>query len=184
MSATGDDNAFRTALIALIPRLRAYALGLSGSHFEAEDLVQESLTRGWAFRQNFALGTNLTGWMFRILKNEFLNQRSRRRPFVEDIDGALAGALSVGPDQEWNLRYGELLRALAALPQDNRDALMLIVAGLSYSEAAEISHCSVVRLKGRVHRARVRLAELIDGADPLAGLGAPRVQLPNAPGAH
>jgi RNA polymerase sigma-70 factor (ECF subfamily) len=161
-----DD--FRNAMLEQIPRLRAYAMALTGSSVEADDLVQDALVRVWRFRAAFQPGTNLGAWMFRILKNEFLTQKSRKRPIVEDPGGLLSNQMPCEADQEWRLRYGEILDALPHLPDDNRDALLLVVAaGLSYQEAAQVCGCGPGVLKGRVYRARVRLAELTDATERL-----------------
>ncbi|RAK57636.1 sigma-70 family RNA polymerase sigma factor [Phenylobacterium deserti] len=161
------SDSFREAMLGQIPKLRAYATALTGSSVEADDLVQDALVRVWRFRDAFQPGTNIAAWMFRILKNEFLTQRTRRRPMVEDPDGQLSGQLTCDPDQEWRLQYGEILDALPLLPDDNRDALLLVVAGgLSYQEAAHVCGCDVGVLKGRIRRARVRLAELTDLGSP------------------
>jgi RNA polymerase sigma-70 factor (ECF subfamily) len=153
-------------MLAQIPKLRAHAMKLVGSGAEADDLVQDVLVRAWRFQSGFAEGTNLSAWMFRILRNEFLNQLPERRALVQDVDGQFAGRLIVAPRQEWRLRYLELLDALPLLTEEARDALLLVVgADLSYEQAAEICDCSVTALKQRVRRARIRLGELIDFED-------------------
>ena len=160
---TTMSESFRDAMLALIPRLRARAVKLVGSGAEADDLVQDALVRAWRFQDGFAAGTNLRAWMFRILRNEFLNQLPARRALVQDVDGHFAGQLVTAPHQEWRLRYLELLDALPLLTEEARDALLLVVgADLSYEQAAEVCDCSVTALKQRVRRARLRLAELID----------------------
>ena len=165
---------FRDAMLALIPKLRAYAVSLVGSRAEADDLVQDVLVRAWRFQNGFAEGTNLRAWMFRILRNEFLSQLPERRALVQDVDGYFAGRLVSAPHQEWRLRYLELLDALPLLTVEAREALLLVVgADLSYEQAAEICECSVTALKQRVRRARIRLSELIDFKDAPAD-GAPR----------
>jgi RNA polymerase sigma-70 factor (ECF subfamily) len=157
------SDTFREAMLALIPKLRAYAVGLTGSSVEADDLVQDALMRAWRFRAGFTAGTNQAAWMFRILRNEFLSQLPRRRATVQDVDGRLAGQLTSEPNQEWRVQYGELLDALPLLSADTRDALLLVVgSGLSYEEAAVVCGCEVSAMKARVRRARVRLAELLD----------------------
>lgn len=160
------SDSFREAMLALIPKLRARAIKLVGSNAEADDLVQDTLVRAWRFQNGFAAGTNLSAWMFSILRNEFLNRLPDRRALVQDVDGYFAGRLVAAPHQEWRLRYLELLDALPRLTEEAREALLLVVgANLSYEEAAEVCDCSVTALKQRVHRARIRLGELIDFED-------------------
>jgi RNA polymerase sigma-70 factor (ECF subfamily) len=156
-------DVFREAMLELMPKLRAYAVGLTGSTVEADDLVQDALMRAWRFRDRFAPGSNQAAWMFRILRNEFLTQLTSRRATVQDIDGHIAGQLSCAPNQEWRVQYCELLDALPLLSADTRDALLLVVgSGLSYEDAASVCGCEISAMKGRVRRARLRLAELID----------------------
>jgi RNA polymerase sigma-70 factor (ECF subfamily) len=168
---------FHDLMLAEIPRLRASATGLTGSPAEADDLVQEALLRAWRFRDGFQSGSNFSAWMFRILKNLFLTQLMERRSWVEDIDGQYSSQIQCAPNQEWRLRYVEVLAALARLPEDNRDALLLVVAsGLSYQQAAEVAGCDVDVLRARIRRARVQLAGLT-GIDP-----PPTSRSPDAPG--
>ena len=86
----------------------------------------------------------------------------RRRREVEDVDGVFAATLSVAPDQHARLDFEDLRSALAKLPADQREALVLIGAeGFSYEETAEICNTKVGTIKSRVNRARTRLAELM-----------------------
>lgn len=154
---------FQDQVVALIPRLRAYAMSLSGSSAEADDIVQDALVRAWRFRDGYQMGTNLRAWLYRIVRNAFYTQAAKRRDTVEDVDGRWAATLSCTPDQEWRVQYAELLRALDQLSPDTRDALLLVVSsGLSYQEAAEICGCAVGTMKSRVNRARGRLAQIVD----------------------
>lgn len=157
------SDPFRDEVIALIPPLRGYAIALTRSSVDADDLVQDALVRAWQFRSGFRMGTNLKAWLYKILRNTFYTQVEKRRATVEDVDGRLAASLACEPDQEWRIAYDELLDALQLLSQDTRDALLLVVAtGLTYEEAAEISGCAVGTMKSRVNRARERLAQLTD----------------------
>jgi RNA polymerase sigma-70 factor (ECF subfamily) len=157
------SDPFREEVVALIPPLRGYAIALTRSSAEADDLVQDALVRAWQFRDGFKAGSNLKAWLYKILRNTFYTQSVRRRRTVQDVDGRLAAQLVSGPDQEWRLAYDELLVALGKLSQDTRDALLLVVAaGLTYEEAADVAGCAVGTMKSRVNRARERLAELTD----------------------
>lgn len=165
-----DD--FMDDVVALIPPLRGYALSLTGSTADADDLVQDSLLRVCRFRDRFEPGTNLRAWLYTIVRNTFYTDAVRRRSMVQDVDGRRAAQLASAPDQEWRLRYGELLEALEELPATSREALVLVVAtGLTYEEVAEVCGCAVGTVKSRLNRARERLAELLDldGARPRGG---------------
>ena len=157
------SDPFRDEVVALIPPLRGYAITLTRSSSDADDLVQDALVRAWQFRSGFRVGTNMKAWLYKILRNTFYTQSEKRRRTVQDVDGKLAAQLICNPDQEWRLVYDELLDALGHLSQDTRDALLLVVAaGLTYEEAAEITGCAVGTMKSRVNRARERLAKLTD----------------------
>ncbi|WP_413629315.1 sigma-70 family RNA polymerase sigma factor [Methylobacterium sp. W2] len=151
--AFGDD------LIALVPRLRRFALLRTGNAAEADDMVQATLMRAWEHRSRFKDGTNLVAWLFTILRNTHLNQRKRLRREIEDVDGVIAGALSSAPDQEHRVALVALQGALDALPSEQRETLLLVaVDGLRHEEAAAILGCPVGTVKSRVSRARERLA--------------------------
>jgi RNA polymerase sigma-70 factor (ECF subfamily) len=156
---------FEDQVVALIPRMRAYAMSLTGSSVEADDVVQDALMRALRFREGFEMGTNLRAWLYRIVRNTFYSAAAKRRDTVEDVDGYWAGRLTASPDQEWRVQYGEIMDAMGELTPDSRDALLLVVAsGLSYQEAAEVCGCAIGTMKSRVNRARERLAQLVDFA--------------------
>lgn len=157
------SDGFPNDVIALIPMMRAYAMSLTRSRPEADDLVQDTLVRAWRFREAYQPGTNLKAWLYKILRNIFYTSHARRPLVVQDVDGRLTAQLACTPSQEWQVQFGELLRSLDRLTPNTRDALLLIVvAGLSYEEAAEVCGCAVGTLKSRVSRARRHLADLLD----------------------
>lgn len=150
-------------MMDLVPKLRAYALVLTRSASDADDLVQETLLRAWRYREGFAEGTNLKAWLFRILRNRFLDTAAAAKHIVEDADGRYAAELISNPDQEFSLRYAELLRGLRLLSEDAREALLLTVgSGHTYAEAARLCGCPVGTMKSRVNRARQFLADHLD----------------------
>jgi RNA polymerase sigma-70 factor, ECF subfamily len=158
------------AMVSTIPKLRAFAISLCRSREHADDLVQETLLRACANIASFQPGTNMAGWLFAILRNCFYTERRKRRREVEDSNGAYAETLVIQPDQIARAEYGELHAALAALPDEMREAVILVGAfGMSCDEAARICGCAVGTIKSRVHRARVRLAALLslDGSADL-----------------
>jgi RNA polymerase sigma-70 factor (ECF subfamily) len=150
------------AILAAIPSLRAFAVSLCGSIDRADDLVQETLVRAIANIDRFQPGTNLSAWLFTILRNHFRSEFRKRRREVEDADGKYTGGLKAEPNQIGNIEFAEFRRSLAQLPADQREALVLVGAsGFSYEEAAGICGCAVGTIKSRVNRARTRLAELM-----------------------
>ena len=155
----------REAMLAAVPSLRAFAISLSGNVDRADDLVQETLLRAMANINSFQPGTNMSAWLFTILRNLFRSEYRKRRREVEDVDGSYADSLKSHPEQHSRVEFEEFRVALAKLPPDQREALLLV--GFSYEEAAAICDCAVGTIKSRVNRARTRLSELlsIDSAD-------------------
>jgi RNA polymerase sigma-70 factor (ECF subfamily) len=155
-------------MLAAVPSLRAFAISLSGNVDRADDLVQETLMRAWANIHSFEPGTNMSAWLFTILRNLFRSEYRKRRREVPDSDGVYAETLKTQPEQASRVEFEEFRAALNKLPTDQREALILVGAsGFSYEEAAEICGCAVGTIKSRVNRARTRLAELmsIESAD-------------------
>jgi RNA polymerase sigma-70 factor (ECF subfamily) len=160
------DPELREALLAAVPSLRAFAISLSGQVDRADDLVQDTLLRALSNLHRFERGTNLNAWLFTILRNLFHSEYRKRRREVEDPDGSYAGRLKVHPEQGSRLDFEDFRSALAKLPSDQREALLLVGAsGFSYEEAAHICGCAVGTIKSRVNRARIRLATLLNVAD-------------------
>jgi RNA polymerase sigma-70 factor (ECF subfamily) len=156
------DPDIRDALLKAVPNLRAFAVSLSGNVDRADDLVQETLMRALANIESFQPGTNLSAWLFTILRNQFRSEYRKRRREVEDVDGKYSDKLKTQPEQLSKIEFTELREALTRLPDDQREALLLVGAsGFSYEEAAEICGCAVGTIKSRVNRARHRLAEMM-----------------------
>ncbi|MQT14069.1 sigma-70 family RNA polymerase sigma factor [Rhizobiales bacterium Sp-1] len=152
----------RHELIAAIPNLRAFAVSLCGQSTLADDLVQETLVKAWANLASFTVGTNLKAWLFTILRNVYYSELRKRRREVEDADGDYAARLSTHGAQNGHMDMEDFRVALARLPDDQREALILIGAsGFSYEEVAEICQCAVGTVKSRVNRARRRLMTML-----------------------
>ena len=151
----------RDAMVAAIPNLRAFAISLCRNGDEAEDLVQEALLRGFANIKSFKPGTNMTAWLFTILRNEFYSECRRRRRRLASIDGN-SDNLASKPTQVAQAEHHELCAALTKLQPEECRALILIGAsGLSYDQAAKMCGCPTGTMKSRVHRARAELAQLL-----------------------
>lgn len=156
------DPALREQVLATVPSLRAFAISLCGNVDRADDLVQETLLRALSNISSFEPGTNMPAWLFTILRNLFRSEYRKRRREVEDADGRYADSLKSHPEQHGRVEFEEFRTALAKLPSDQREALVLVGAsGFSYEEAAEICGCAVGTIKSRVNRARTRLAEYL-----------------------
>ena len=151
--------------------LRAFAVSLCGDKERADDLVQETLFKAWNHLDSFEEGTNLKAWLFTILRNTYFSERRKRRREIEDADGAYAARLSTHPAQHGYMDMQDFRAALTRLPDDQREALVLVgAAGFSYEEAAAISGCAVGTIKSRVNRARNRLASMLGLTDVESGV--------------
>jgi RNA polymerase sigma-70 factor (ECF subfamily) len=156
------EPAVRDAMYAALPHLRAFAISLTGSLDRADDLVQETLLRALSNLDRFERGTNLQAWMFTILRNLFHSEYRKRRREVEDPDGVYAEQLTSQPEQGARLDFEDFRSALATLPSEQREALLLVGAsGFSYEETAAICGCAVGTVKSRVNRARSRLSGML-----------------------
>src|SRR5881392_1144030 len=161
-------SSVRDAMLAAVPSLRAFAISLCGNVDRADDLVQETLLRALANIHSFQPGTNMNAWLFTILRNLFRSEYRKRKREVEDADGSYAESLKSHPDQLGRVEFQEFRAALAQLPDEQREALILVGAsGFSYEEAADICGCAVGTIKSRVNRARSKLGALlyVEGAE-------------------
>jgi len=157
------SSSLREALVAEMGSLRAFGVSLCGDKERADDLVQETLFKAWNHLDSFKEGTNLKAWLFTILRNTYFSERRKRRREVEDADGSYAARLATHPAQHGHMEMQDFRAALVRLPDDQREALILVgAAGFSYEEAAEISGCAVGTIKSRVNRARNRLAGMLE----------------------
>ena len=148
----------RSELLSIIPNLRAFALSLTRAGDRADDLVQETLMKAWNKFHLFQEGTNLKAWVFTIMRNEFYSQMRKRGREVQDTDGAFSSQLATHPQQDGHMDMHDFRAALEDLPEDQREALVLIGAnGFSYEEAAEITGVAIGTIKSRVSRARSKL---------------------------
>jgi RNA polymerase sigma-70 factor, ECF subfamily len=169
------DRSLRDAILAGIPSIRAFAISLTNNIDQADDLVQETIAKALRNISRFEPGTNMSAWLFTILRNEFYSQYRKRRHEVSDPDGTYAEQLRTPPEQHSKLDFQDLQAALARLPVDQREAIILVGAqGLTYDEVAEMCAVPVGTIKSRVNRARARLAKLLVvedaedlGLDPL-----------------
>lgn len=129
--------------------------------------MQEALIKAWTHRDKFEMGTNLRAWLFTILRNTYYTAVVRRRREVRDEEGKYAASLETAPSQDWSVAMHALEAALRRLPDEHREALVLVgAAGLTYEEAAEICGCALGTIKSRVNRARARLLVLMDASEP------------------
>ena len=158
--AGGGDP--RDAIVTHIPALRAFAISLTRNHATADDLVQDTIVKGWTKIALFNPGTDLKAWLFTILRNTYFSDRRKRQREVADPDGIHAGRLSEKPEHDGRLAFNEFLVAFDKLSPEHREILVLVGAnGYSYDQAAEMTGVAVGTAKSRANRARARLCDLL-----------------------
>jgi RNA polymerase sigma-70 factor (ECF subfamily) len=156
-----DIKDFHEQLKAILPRLRVYALSLTRDRDAADDLVHDTVVKALSGRQSFEPGTNLSAWVFRIQRNEFISGLRRTRPSVP-VDSAIAESLSHQPHQESRLVMREFMSAFGKLASTQREALLLaVLEGQSYEVIAAHTGVSVGTVKSRISRARDTLERLL-----------------------
>ena len=141
---------------------------LARDPIEAEDLVQETFTRALAAAHQFEAGSNLKAWLFRILRNAYLD--SRRRSKTEAAELQVENEDEIGPaeletvdeSQSAQIRAvvaDEIAQAVRALPEIWRTVVILDLEGLTESEMASVLGCAEGTVKSRLSRARAVLRE-------------------------
>ena len=159
-SAVTADKSDETAIVDLIPALRAFARTFCRDPSDADDLVQETLTKGIANLDKFEPGTRMKSWLFTIMRNTFYTRikvATREAPGLMDC---ASGRPIQEATQEWTVRGHEVHAAINRLQPHHREVLVLIgVLGVSYEEAADICCCAIGTVKSRLNRARTSLLE-------------------------
>jgi RNA polymerase sigma-70 factor (ECF subfamily) len=159
--ADADLHDFHEQLKTILPRLRVYALSLTRDRDSADDLVHDTVVKALTGRKSFQPGTNLSAWVFRIQRNEFISGLRRTRPTVP-VDSVIADSLSHPPHQESRLVMREFTCAFGKLAATQREALLLaVLEGQSYEVIAAHTGVSVGTVKSRISRARDTLERLL-----------------------
>ena len=156
-------------IIALLPRLRRFALGLCGQRDEADDLVQTACERALRSLDQFQAGTRLDSWLYRIIQNLHKDARRRYHHRGDPVDPHNLPEPQGGDhrrEMESQQTLAVTLAALEQLSEDQRAALLLTsVEGLSYEEAAQTLAIPMGTLMSRISRGRQRLYQLVFGKD-------------------
>lgn len=157
----------RQQLGEFTPRLRRFALALTRSPADADDLVQSTFERALACLQQWERGTRLDSWLFRIAQNLWIDQRraARLRGSIESGDAAMQLPGEDGRDlTERQLMIRDAMLALARLPEDQQAVLALVsIEGLPYAEAAKILGVPIGTVMSRLARARRAIAAHVLG---------------------
>lgn len=163
MDASTDT--IRTQIVTLLPRLRRFAVALTGSVADGDDLVQDTVERALRNLHQWEPNTRLDSWMFRIAKNRFIDGRRSARRSDKVIGGNPNEAELVSIDgtraAQAHMAVHDIAKAWQRLPAEQREALALVVVeGLSYRQAADSLEIRIGTLTSRIARARETLAEL------------------------
>lgn len=163
---------FKKDALPHIGILYNYAFKMTGSQDDANDLLQETYLRAYRFFHKFEKGTNCKAWLFRIMKNLFINnyRKTQKTPGQVDYDEIenffetiKSDRLDTADLQEKvfnNLLDDEVTRALNSLQDDFKTVIILCdLEGLSYEEIADFVQCPIGTVRSRLHRARKLLAQ-------------------------
>ncbi|HRI83974.1 MAG TPA: sigma-70 family RNA polymerase sigma factor [Ignavibacteria bacterium] len=144
-----------------------YAYKLTGNKLDADDLLQETFLRAFRFFDKFEKGTNCKAWLFRIMKNLFINKYRKRQKepgkvdygeienFFDNIRSSKIDSTDLQEKVFSNLLDDELLKALNSLQDDFKTVVILCdLEGLSYEEIAEFVQCPIGTVRSRLHRGR------------------------------
>lgn len=171
MSLTHDDilkqHEFNAEMIPHMDALYNFAIRLANDPNDAEDLVQDTIVKAYRFFASYERGTNAKAWLFRILKNSYINnyRKQSKQPFQVDYDEistyyeSVRSERSDTTDME-EIMYRELLddevtSALNRLPEDFRTVVLLCdIEGFTYEEIANMLDVPIGTIRSRLHRGR------------------------------
>jgi RNA polymerase sigma-70 factor (ECF subfamily) len=156
---------FEREAIPHLDLLYNFARRTTNSAEDAEDLVQETFLKAYRFWQSYERGTNIKAWLFRILRNTYINKyrKDAREPesldfdIVQNLDHGSSGHQSLGNVLN-RILEDEVAMAIAALPEEFRTVLILCdIEGMTYEEISEFIECPVGTVRSRLHRGRKAL---------------------------
>lgn len=163
-------------LVSFLPNLRRFAISLCRARDVADDLVQQACERALAAAASFDPDTRFDAWVFRILRNLWLDQLRRQKTAGPAVDIDEMHDLSVGSGEaqsEARLALERVQVALQQLPPEQREVLVLVcIEELSYRDAADVLEIPVGTVMSRLARARKALSELT-GINPEARRSSP-----------
>ena len=169
LPVTAGSAGFRDEdLAAVIPRLRRYALVLTGNPARADDLVQDTLTRAWDKRSHWRPGSDLRAWVFTIMHNVFVNQLPGARRDAANVsldaedENGMALQVSADDDPTKRIELREVMQQVRRLPAEQREVLMLVaVEGMRYDEVAATLAIPIGTVMSRLSRARDKLRRMV-----------------------
>lgn|SRR5215471_3064309 len=162
------EDQLRAQMMAVLPRLRRFALALTTRSVDADDLVQDTVERALRSLNQFVPDTRMDSWMFRIAQNLWID-RLRAGKVRGGTVNDMSEAEKLGIDGERaahaHIMLNSTLRALEELPQEQREVVALVlIDGISYREAAAVLEVPIGTVTSRLARAREALAARVLGA--------------------
>jgi RNA polymerase sigma-70 factor, ECF subfamily len=156
---------FTNAIINLLPNLRRYAISLCRSSTLADDLVQITCEKAFSNQRQYQPGTRLDAWLFRILRNSWLDQlrRLKTRGSEVEIDEQIV-TLSVDGAAvvEDRLMLQQVMSVIMQLPDQQREVMLLVcVEGMPYKDASELLEIPIGTVMSRLARARIEVAKSV-----------------------
>ena len=165
---------FETEALPHMDVLYNFALRTAGNESDARDLLQETYLKAYRFWDKYEKGTNIRAWLFRIMKNSYINRyrKESKEPDKVDYDDIenfynSIRAQSTDPNDLQQQLFGNLLgdevtKALQRLPDDFRTIVILCdIEGLTYEEIAEFIECPIGTVRSRLHRGRKLLQDTL-----------------------
>jgi RNA polymerase sigma-70 factor (ECF subfamily) len=161
-----------------VDALYNFARYLTGTPIEADDLVQEAFARALGAAASFETGTNVKAWLFRILRNVYIDRRRRAHHDPLHLVGNVVGHDPDG-DEAWepvddrarsalsHIEAKELHDAVMSLDESYRTPLLLDLEGMTENEVAQVLNCKVGTVKSRLSRARAQLRRQLAGESPM-----------------
>lgn len=167
------SDAIRNEMIQMLPRLRAFGRSLTGVQDQADDLVQQTVEKALRNIDSYQPGTRLDSWLFRIMRNTWIDSHRARRNTVA-LDEIESTAPLMGEDgrevTENRLYLAQVRNAMDTLPEEQRAVLMLVcVEGLRYREVAEALGIPEGTVMSRLSRGRLALAQALNMTVQLDG---------------
>jgi RNA polymerase sigma-70 factor, ECF subfamily len=155
------STSFQRDLVSLVPKLRRFALSLTGNAADGDDLVQSACEKALRNQAQFQSGTRMDSWMYRIVQTLWLDDLRKRRvrgPSLDPDDHDIGDEGKGARLAEDRMMLASTAAAMATLPEPQRVVLSLVaVEGLSYKEAADVLEVPVGTVMSRLSRAREAL---------------------------
>jgi len=165
---------FQSEFMPHIGALKTFAFHLTYNEADADDLVQETYMKAFKFIEKYEKGTNAKAWLFKILKNAYINEYRKKAKNPQKVDVEDVGLVRTTENQNERLKADlrddiytnemgdEITRAMDKLPEDFKTVILLCdIEGFSYEEMSKIIDIPVGTIRSRLFRARNALKELL-----------------------